>query len=111
MKFLRTFTCNKDHEIEMARALIPNAPVFGCCVLHGTNEDPKRIDLYRSNRPHETSEQPFCVYDRNEEGVLITDYDGTAVVVAPTKKKSKATTAAEAGALLEMQNMTQEATP
>ncbi len=88
MKFLRTFTCNQEHEIEMARTLIPEAPVFACCVLHGSNEFPQRIDLYRTLKPHETAEQAFCFYERRE-GELVTDYDVTATTVVETPKKGK----------------------
>lgn len=91
MKFQRTFTCNQEHEITAARLLIPDAPVFGCCVLHGaTNEAPSRIDLYRSARPHETSEPAFCVYDRSPEGEYFTDYDvSSPAAAAVSSKKGK----------------------
>ncbi len=90
MKFLRTFLCNTEDEITAVRKHIPDAPVFYSCVLHGSDAAPQRIDLYTTARPHEDGVQPFCVYLRNEEGALVTDYVATEQLPTAVKRKGKA---------------------
>lgn len=89
MKFLRTFLCNTEDEIAAARAHMPDAPAFACCVIHGPDRQPARIDLFASARPHETSEKPFATYQRNADDILVTDYIAPVAVAAPTKGKRK----------------------
>jgi hypothetical protein len=71
MKFLRTQLFNEPHDISAIRLQCPALEdvSFKAFTLHGADNAPAQLDLYRNQRP-EYNEKPVVVFVRNAAGDL-----------------------------------------
>ena len=86
MKFLPTFNERSVEACEALRAEhLPDAPPFVAYQLHGHINNPIKLELY--DRKPEYDTQPFCVYERNEQGDLVTEFNADEYAAARKKAK------------------------